>query len=985
MILLKYVKINLYVIICSFPNFSLTIFLIYNKKESSQKTKNIVSIDGNVVSVTNPSDDSDVKRYTFDFAYWSCDGFQPSQNGVFIADEKHPNSRNFVGQLQIFNDLGTGLVKNALDGYNSTLFAYGQTGSGKSYTVMGYGPNKGIVPLFCESLFSALEESGNTFEVSVSMMEIYNERVRDLFDIKSKKGLRIREHPKKGFYAEGLKSRFGTSSSDLLTHIERGATNRTVAATNLNEVSSRAHTIVGVNVIQKKVNDKGEEMVKMAVVNLVDLAGSERVGSAGSSAERLKEGANINQSLACLGKCIHALAESAQGKQVKVPFRESSLTKLLMNALGGNSRTVMIATISPSDFNYEETLSTLRYADRAKKIKTKAVINEDPTAKLIRDLKTENEQLKKQFLKGPVDDSHVAKGKPLNDQEMLNLRKQWEADMKAQLKENELEAEKWKKSLEEKLKQANEEKEKVFAEQRKLEQEKKSRPHLLNLNADPQLTARIVYPLNREEMLIGNGKEKEPDILLVGPGINEKHAFLNCKDGGHLVILRPVNAACRVLINGSPVYKETKLHHNDRVLFGGTQLWVFKNPLEGETVRPSTVDVTFEYAQQEIAEKAGLKVSTTPANTDAAQLQEDLLLVIPAVEEANSISAELDKRVKFEIVLVAPKVLGSEMKQTQVFVKMKNMENETEFVWPKDKFLARLYLMKEVYRNYEEGEEEWDLPPEHDPFMEVVDTEVIIGTVQVPLRPLAHLVEIKGYFDVNDLKGSAIGQIEIELVPCDASRKERKADVEGYLEDPTDLINKKLHFILKICSCRDLPNRYKDVYCKYKLFMDKEDVSTKSCADPDSAKFDYNRFCSIKSVSEKILDLLMNGNVLIFLIGKQKARESACVRNAGRSTEELLNQDRNIFSRTTLYRPSHSWGQRKESNDESMDLILLQRAYNKAKHKLGAISKVVELAVAAGTKDIPINFLQIILTATTADEVEILIHRLEGNMRNGTK
>nr|KAG5700039.1 hypothetical protein BaRGS_028276 [Batillaria attramentaria] len=276
----------------------------------------------------------------------------------------------FLPQKRVYDDLGKGILENAWNGYNSTLFAYGQTG---------------VVPQFTEAIFQGIDgkrEAGEEteFEVNFSMLEIYNEQVRDLLDPKggSKKGgLRIRQHPKTGFYALcGILA----ASKFRRTPVRRSQDLPRFLAVD----PPRAHTIVGITFLQKFKNAAGEDTTKSAVINLVDLAGSERADSTGATGDRLKEGAAINQSLSCLGNCISALAEKSSGKNVKVPFRDSSLTKLLKNALGGNSKTIMIAALSPADINYEETLSTLRYADRAKQIKTKASVNEDPTDKLIR-------------------------------------------------------------------------------------------------------------------------------------------------------------------------------------------------------------------------------------------------------------------------------------------------------------------------------------------------------------------------------------------------------------------------------------------------------------------------------------------------------------------------------------------------------------------------------------------------------------------------
>lgn len=219
------------------------------------------------------------------------------------------------------------MLTNAWDGYNSTLFAYGQTGSGKSYSVIGWNANKGIVPMFCEQLFSGITDkksakADTTFEVMLSMLEIYNEVARDLLNPggDKKNGLKIRENPKKGFYAENLTQCPVDSYKTIEAKMNEGTKNRTIASTNMNETSSRAHTIVCITFCQKRKNDSGQEMAKTSVNNLVDLAGSERVASTGATGDRLKEGAAINQSLSALGNCISALADQSQGGWISDKF-----------------------------------------------------------------------------------------------------------------------------------------------------------------------------------------------------------------------------------------------------------------------------------------------------------------------------------------------------------------------------------------------------------------------------------------------------------------------------------------------------------------------------------------------------------------------------------------------------------------------------------------------------------------------------------------
>ncbi|KAL9558107.1 hypothetical protein MBANPS3_001056 [Mucor bainieri] len=361
-----------------------------NAREKARGAACLIRMDGNQTIITNnkaPStnaihqqkkkhhsgkdeQDDNVKAFTFDRSYWSAD----------------KNDDQYADQELVYNDLGRELLDHAFDGYNCCIFAYGQTGSGKSYSMMGYGEDKGIIPRTCSELFERIADLTSDvlkFQVEVSYIEIYNEKVRDLLNPGNKGNLKVREHPTIG---------------------------PTVAATNMNETSSRSHAVFTLFLTSNRFEQVANlNTEKAARISLVDLAGSERANSTGATGARLKEGANINKSLTTLGKVIAALAEQSSsqpsGNHKKagsaaaaataahhIPYRDSVLTWLLKDSLGGNSKTAMIAAISPAD--YDETLSTLRYADQAKRIKNKAVVNEDPNARLIRELKEELQALR---------------------------------------------------------------------------------------------------------------------------------------------------------------------------------------------------------------------------------------------------------------------------------------------------------------------------------------------------------------------------------------------------------------------------------------------------------------------------------------------------------------------------------------------------------------------------------------------------------------
>ncbi|XP_038672586.1 kinesin-like protein KIF1A isoform X14 [Scyliorhinus canicula] len=366
----------------------------FNSREIGRDSKCIIQMSGNTTTIVNPKQPKETpKSFNFDYSYWS---------------HTTPADINYASQQQVYQDIGEEMLQHAFEGYNVCIFAYGQTGAGKSYTMMGKQEKEqqGIIPQLCEDLFARINDSANanlSYSVEVSYMEIYCERVRDLLNPKTKGNLRVREHPILGPYVEDLSKLAVTSFNDISDLMDSGNKARTVAATNMNETSSRSHAVFNIIFTQKahdSTPDTSSE--KASKISLVDLAGSERADSTGAKGTRLKEGANINKSLTTLGKVISALADvdsgSNKNKKKKkndfIPYRDSVLTWLLRENLGGNSRTAMVAALSPADINYDETLSTLRYADRAKQIRCNAVINEDPNNKLIRELKDEVSRLR---------------------------------------------------------------------------------------------------------------------------------------------------------------------------------------------------------------------------------------------------------------------------------------------------------------------------------------------------------------------------------------------------------------------------------------------------------------------------------------------------------------------------------------------------------------------------------------------------------------
>ncbi|KEF53457.1 kinesin family member 1/13/14 [Exophiala aquamarina CBS 119918] len=313
------------------------------------------------------------KTFTFDNSFWSHD-----------TEDEH-----YATQEDVYNCLGEEFLDHNFEGYHTCIFAYGQTGSGKSYTMMGKDEQPGLIPRTCEDLFQRIEsnESANiSYSVRVSYFEVYNEHVRDLFQPRTDppQYLKIRESPIEGPYVKDLTEIQVKNYSEILKYMRMGDSSRTTAATKMNDTSSRSHAVFTIMLKQIHHDYRTDETTeRLARIRLVDLAGSERAKATEATGQRLREGGNINKSLTTLGRVIAALADPKNGRMNNsnrknrdiVPYRDSILTWLLKDSLGGNSKTAMIACIAPSD--YDETLSTLRYADQAKRIRTQAIVNQD--------------------------------------------------------------------------------------------------------------------------------------------------------------------------------------------------------------------------------------------------------------------------------------------------------------------------------------------------------------------------------------------------------------------------------------------------------------------------------------------------------------------------------------------------------------------------------------------------------------------------------
>ncbi|XP_076198043.1 kinesin-like protein KIF1A isoform X16 [Aptenodytes patagonicus] len=627
----------------------------FNSREMSRESKCIIQMSGSTTTILNPKQPKETpKSFSFDYSYWS---------------HTTPADINYASQKQVYRDIGEEMLQHAFEGYNVCIFAYGQTGAGKSYTMMGKQEKdqQGIIPQLCEDLFSRINDTTNdnmSYSVEVSYMEIYCERVRDLLNPKNKGNLRVREHPLMGPYVEDLSKLAVTSYNDIQDLMDSGNKARTVAATNMNETSSRSHAVFNIIFTQKR-HDAETDITteKVSKISLVDLAGSERADSTGAKGTRLKEGANINKSLTTLGKVISALAEMDSGpnknkKKKKtdfIPYRDSVLTWLLRENLGGNSRTAMVAALSPADINYDETLSTLRYADRAKQIRCNAVINEDPNNKLIRELKDEVARLRDLLYAqglGDIIDTHPAAGgskltnaiagiSPSSSLSALSSRAASVASLHERimfapgseeaierLKETEKIIAELNETWEEKLRRTEAirmEREALLAEMGVAMREDggtlgvfspKKTPHLVNLNEDPLMSECLLYYIKDGITRVGReDAEKRQDIVLSGHFIKEEHCLFrsDTKTGGEVIVtLEPCEGA-DTYVNGKKVTEPSILRSGNRIIMGKSHVFRFNHPEQARQERERTPcaetpaePVDWAFAQRELLEKQGI-------------------------------------------------------------------------------------------------------------------------------------------------------------------------------------------------------------------------------------------------------------------------------------------------------------------------------------------------------------------------------------------
>lgn len=454
-----------------------------NEKEIAQGHRRIIemNVKKGSIEITNPSKREEVPRmFTYDSVYdW--------------------NSK----QIELYDETFRQLVDSVLEGYNGTIFAYGQTGTGKTFTMEGVRADpvlRGVIPNSFEHIFTHIARTQNQqYLVRASYLEIYQEDIRDLLSKDQSKRLELKERPDTGVYVKDLQSFVCKSVKEIEHVMNVGNQNRAVGATNMNEHSSRSHAIFIITIECSEPGADGESHIRVGKLNMVDLAGSERQSKTGATGERLKEATKINLSLSALGNVISALVD---GKSTHVPYRDSKLTRLLQDSLGGNAKTVMVANIGPASYNFEETITTLRYANRAKNIKNKPKINEDPKDALLREFQDEIAKLKRELERRGGGGKKVKRrrqrenGSIEEDEEIEEEGEESVQSAEDKIKSEQAKLEDDKKALQENHTMMAEEKEKLMGEIQK-------RAHLLKKQQEAQTALKAKIKMMESKLLVG--------------------------------------------------------------------------------------------------------------------------------------------------------------------------------------------------------------------------------------------------------------------------------------------------------------------------------------------------------------------------------------------------------------------------------------------------------------------------------------------------
>lgn len=859
---------------------------IFNQREKDAGAERIIRMTreevGSKTFIRNPDTDEE-KEFKFDYSFNSH------------ADD--PRVGPYATQDTVFDDLGRPVMMSALEGRNVCLFAYGQTGAGKSFSMLGKAdpPSmQGIIPRTCREIFKVIDrDKGNPLvssEVAIQTVEIYCEQINDLLADR-------KTWPPAGFKPKMTKDGFACDTimkpcmnyEDIEAAFNFADRNRSVGSHALNPESSRAHTIYQITYMKRtKVSADAKQCETITTkLNLVDLAGSERMESAGTSGQMLKEGNAINLSLTALGNTIKALSE---GKRAQ--FRESKLTLLLQSSMT-NGKVIMIAAVSPASICFDESVSTLRFAERIKmvKIKAKKNVTLDPVA----EIKKEMEEMRKR-MQDEIDELRRGGGSAMGgggaDPAVVEELKR----MLDEQKENERQL---KLDMEKRLKEMEEDTDSKKARAIKIQEQWKTAlggatmqkaadvlvPHLLNLNEDPRLAETLIYTIETERVVAGRAnKESPPKLEFNGMGIVKNHCVFEYNaSAGEVFIVPGPNARC--CVNGRQVTERTELKHNYRVWLGNNYAFRFAFPGHEDKAETLAEKPDYLFAEAEIAKfAAGNESDVTVHGALGHQLSEAL----KKVEQANIIAGDLNRDATFAPKIIKNRNSGEDNVVVHVTLPQGNL------VWQWDKFSSRLVDMVKVWQSWQyavANDQSFSLPDDN-PFVD--HGYQLIGEADVWLQSLGNMIDLDAEPVVLSPSGAQEAKLTVQIVPLDVNGNEGPWEddneaLDPFVDSPDELKGKVIQFAVKVPRMVfevDLRTggkpRYRDVFVTYGIQSDDTDDAVETGHDDShnlEVKFTNNVHKFKRLVDDKMYWMLTKGRLTFSVFGKLADQTTVLAQN----------------------------------------------------------------------------------------------------------
>jgi kinesin family protein 1 len=854
---------------------------IFNNREKDANAARIIRMTredkGSKTFITNP-ETNDEKEFRFDYSFNSH------------ADD--PVVGPYATQNTVFEDLGRPVMESALEGRNICLFAYGQTGAGKSFSMLGktdIEELQGIIPRTCREIFKVIDKTGDNplikSSVSIQVVEVYCEQINDLLaDRKS--------WPPGGFKPRLTKDGYQCDTvvkpcmnfADIEHAFKFADRNRSVGSHALNPESSRAHTIYTIK-YERKTRASAtatQEEVVTSRINLVDLAGSERTESAGTSGQMLKEGNAINLSLTALGNCIHALSE---GK--RPGFRDSKLTLLLQGSMT-NGKVIMIAAVSPASICFEESMSTLRFAERIKlvKIKAKKNVTLDPVAEIKKEMEEMRRKMQQEIDelrmraegKGPVSSGGGAGGDPEELTRLKALLAEQQENEKALREDMERQVHELAETEADRANNAKKISEQWRAALGAATDEKKEdikEPHLLNLNPEPRLAETLIYKLKDGKTTVGRqNKDSPPDLDFSGMGMLKDHCYFVWS--GKKVTLHVNAPGARTLVNGQLVEEKAELKHNYRIWLGNNYAFRFAFPGhedEGEKF-DGEQKADYFYAEEEIARE---QAKASGADGAPSALNHKLSEALKKVEQANIIAGDLSRDCVFQPKIITDRVTGENIVVVYCTLPQGTLS------WPWDKFNVRLVDMVKMWEGWQyatNNDVEYKPPAdENNPF---VDKDYqLVGEADVWLQPLCNMIDIDLAPPLLNVGGGKEGDLSIQVVPLDKNNDEGPwddDDLDPFVEDADELKGTDIRFAVKVSQLRfdvDLSQggrpKYRDTWVRYKINSSDHTEEFTESAHDESSRIDpkYDHVHKFKRhVDDTFLAHIKKGKITFQVWGK---------------------------------------------------------------------------------------------------------------------